>query len=309
MTVADGWSEHVTAIRESGLTLSLPDGSVIGAVHARRFDDLRVGGALAGVDAVFLAVKSYDTERVLTWLLPLLGASVPIVSLQNGLNERRIAELAGDKRTVGAVVMFDGIILEPGHAMTRHPAAALTIGAWPSGSSDQVARLAAVLGAALPVVVSDDIRSDLWGKLIVNCMVNAPAAASGLDLQHLVLSEPGRRACAETAREAAAVASAAGAVLAPTWLHGVSPEELRGPRGIALLEAALLADFGESDMRPSMLTDVERRRATEIDALNGVVVAEARRLGIAVPWNEHFVDVISRIDQREAEPDERWLVP
>jgi 2-dehydropantoate 2-reductase len=308
VTVADGWPQHVAAIRDHGLTLRLPHGNVIGTVDARHFDDLKAGGALSGVDAVFLSVKSYDTDRILHWLLPLLGPAVPVVSLQNGLNEQRIAAVAGADRTVGAVVMFDGVILEPGQAMTRHPEAALRIGAWPSGSSDRVAHLAEVLESALPVVVSDDIRSDLWGKLIVNCMVNAPAAAAGLGLRDLVLSEMGRRACAEVAREASMVASAMGASVSQSWLHGVSADVLARPDGVACLERALLDAFGASDMRPSMLTDVERGRPTEIDALNGVVVAQGRLRGIATPWNEHFVDVVGRIDRHESTPDESWLI-
>jgi 2-dehydropantoate 2-reductase len=309
VTVADGWPEHVAAIRERGLTLTLPEGDIDAAVQAHGLDDLRAGGPLTGVDAVFLSVKSYDTDRILQWLLPLLEPMVPVVSLQNGLNEQRIARLAGAHRTIGAVVMFDGVLLEPGRARTRHPEAALTIGAWPSGSNGRVAHLAQVLGAALPVAVSEDIRSDVWGKLIVNCMVNAPAAAAGLALRDLVVSEAGRHACAEVAREATLVASAAGVVVSSSWLRGVAQADLAGPQGVARLEEALLAAFGASDMRPSMLTDVERGRPTEIDALNGVIVEEGRRLGIGTPWNEHFVDAVSAIERREAEPSDRWLTP
>jgi 2-dehydropantoate 2-reductase len=308
VTIADGWPEHVAAMRQHGLTLTLPQGDTRARVHARRFEDVAASGRLSGVDAVFVSVKSFDTSRVLQWLLPLLGPTVPVVSLQNGLNEPLVAEMVGERRTVGAVVMFDGIILEPGRVRTLHPEAALTLGSWPTGRRDDVERLAGLLSRALPVVVSEDIRSEVWAKLIVNCMVNAPSAASGLALGELARSQAGSMACAEVAREAVRVAVAVGARVDRSWLYGVSPEQLAsnedGPRD---LSQALRAALGDSDMRPSMLTDVERRRPTEIDALNGLVLQEGRARGIDTPWNEHFVEVVRRIERGQESPDEKWL--
>jgi 2-dehydropantoate 2-reductase len=253
------------------------------------------------VDAVLLSVKSYDTEETLDRLLPMLPAGVPVVSLQNGLNEVAIAEAVGADRTVGAVVMFDGVLVAPGHVRTRRPEAPLTIGAW--GSAD-VSRLAATLGQAVPTVVSDDIRADLWGKLVVNCMLNAPAAAAGLGLRDLVHADAGPTACAEVAREAVTVASRCGIAVPPESLYGVDP--IAHPEEFA---QTVVRTFADSELRPSMLTDVERGRRTEIDALNGVVVAEGRRLGVDTPWNTHFREVVTRIEHGAAQPDERWLRP
>ena len=83
-----------------------------------------------------------------------------------------------------------------------------------------------------------------------------------------------------------------------------------GGRGLAEVEAEMAASVKFlTGGRPSMLQDVMRGRRTEIDHLNGYVVAEGRRLGVPTPFNQAVVDLYRKHGVGRLRPDPRNLEP
>jgi 2-dehydropantoate 2-reductase len=128
-----------------------------------------------------------------------------------------------------------------------------------------------LLGAALlEVSIVYDIRPHLWGKLLANAAINPIAAL--LDVRNGTIGDDPN--AAELARaiavESAAVARAAKVSLpfSDAW------EYVRG----------VIAQSG--DQRNSMTVDLNARMKTEIDAINGAIVAAGRRYGVPTPFNE-----------------------
>lgn len=298
VVVIDPWAEHVAAIGRDGLHLEQPGGPVVGHPVAVTTDDLQALAAAGSPDALLLAVKSNRTEATLVELSAVLGDEAPVVSLQNGLNEPVIASVVGAERTVGAVVRFDGALLGPGRvAQSRHDGD-LVIGVVDRpgpGSGARLEPLAERLRAALPVVVSDDVRVELWGKLARNCMLNGISTLAGLGLGRLAEVASARRACLAAGLETVRVARAKGVVVPDAALYGADIAGLLA--GSAAAVAAFDDGFRQAysavpDIKPSMLQDFEKGRVVEVEHLNGAVVTAGRRSGVATPINERVVDAV-----------------
>jgi len=105
----DNVAEHVAAINQQGLKITGPMGDFTIAAQAFLPEQL-----VGEFDCILLAVKSHHTDAAMADIAPHLAAQGCVVSLQNGLNEHRIAEVVGVERTVGAFLNFGADFLEPG---------------------------------------------------------------------------------------------------------------------------------------------------------------------------------------------------
>ncbi len=283
VVLVDGWYENVEAIRRGGLAVTV-DGSRDVVPARAMYPDELVGRA----ELILLCCKSYDTAATVRAVAPFLADDGAIVSLQNGINEDLIASLVGPSRTIGCVVHYSAGMTEPGHAVRYSPSAwrSYTVGGLDGGP---VERAAALLGA----VVSDDIFGALWAKLAVNCMINALTAVSDLRTAELWGSPVGRPLMVALAAEAAAVARAQGREMRPIHLVAsgadLSPDLLLSdPARVEILmerEAVARGSAGAAGVT-SMLQDLRKGRRPEIDYINGYVVREGARLGVATPVNE-----------------------
>jgi len=134
-------AEHVEASRTTGLQIEGPVAQfqqVLGAATPAE---------LTGqFDCILLAVKAQHTAAAAEQLAPHLSANGVVVSLQNGLNERQIADRIGAQRTVGACVNFAGDYLEPGRISFGNRGA-IKIGEMSLGLSPRVQSLAELLQA------------------------------------------------------------------------------------------------------------------------------------------------------------------
>jgi 2-dehydropantoate 2-reductase len=282
VALVDGWYANVETIRRNGLAVTVDGARHAVSAHALYPDELE-----GRAELVLLCCKSYDTAATVRAIEPFLAEDGAIVSLQNGINEDLIAELVGPSRTIGCVVHYSAGMTEPGHAVRYSPSAwrSYTVGALDGGPVDRVASL-------LAAEVTDDIFGALWAKLALNCMINALTAVSDLRTAELWASEAGRRLMIELAGEAAAVAHAEGRDMRPIHLPAtgaeLSAELLLRDRtrvdAVMAREGAARAGAA-SQSTTSMLQDVRKGRRPEIDYINGHVVREGARLGVATPWN------------------------
>jgi len=116
VTLIDQWPEHVEAIRAKGLRLSGTMGDLVVPVKALHMHELQHVGE--PFDAMFVAVKSYDTEWAVAMALPYLREpDGVVVDFQNGINDERVAAIAGRERTLGSVITIGAGMYEPAHAM------------------------------------------------------------------------------------------------------------------------------------------------------------------------------------------------
>lgn len=149
--------EHVEAIRERGLRVTGAE-----TLHVRP-RVLRPGELWGEVRDVLLAVKARDTLRALAPVAARLTSDGCIVSLQNGLEEYRIAATVGESRTLGAALTFGGHYVQPGVIAYGGPGS-LHLGELHGGTTARLGRFAELLSLAHHVEVTDTIIGHLWGK-------------------------------------------------------------------------------------------------------------------------------------------------
>ncbi|HXM58377.1 MAG TPA: 2-dehydropantoate 2-reductase [Candidatus Dormibacteraeota bacterium] len=315
--LVDGWHQNVEAIRRDGLVLKGRDEEFRVESRALHLDEL--ARLDAPLDAVLLAVKSYDTEWMMRAFLPYLAPDGCVVSLQNGVNEERIAELAGPERTVGCVVHLSVGMFEPGVATryTRSDWLTFTLGELDGRRTERVARLAELLEPAGPVEVSEDIWGALWMKLAINAMNNGLTGLTGLTSPGLWLDPRGFAAMVRIGGEVVAVSEAVGHRMHPIEPTGAPrPIEPAVLRRAAEGDAAALDDVravfaatgearrkGGRENLSSLLQDVMKRRRTEIEYLNGYVARRGAGLGVAAPANALVVDLVHRLERGELARD------
>ena len=289
---------HAEAIQRAGaVEIEGPDGRWSASLRA----DWRPE-RIEPVGTLVLLTKSHDTEAVLAGLGHLLDSLELAVSLQNGVEkDDLLSGWCGPERVIGGMSMVGATQEGPG--LVRHTLPGTTyLGELPTGVSPRVRRLAALLEeGGMEVVASERIASAEWSKLVHASPVMSLCALSRLPFHRVLLDRRLSELYVRVLREGAAVASAAGVELDD--LPGMFPvrtlasapggeavEEIR-ERGRAM-EAA-----GNTQIRISMLTDIERGRRLELDAVQGFLVAEAARRDVAVPLTDTCLELLCAVDR------------
>lgn len=301
----DSWREHVDAINHDGLRIDYAKDPI--AVRVPAFYLSEMGRISDPPTAVLLAVKSYQTAETCDAILPYLMADTPVVSLQNCINEEVIAQKVGEQRTIGAICLFDGALIGPGHAMQRKVGGRLVIGELNGDDSSRIQLLRQQLTASMPVDVTFNIWGELWSKLTRNTMINAVTAATGEGIGKLVLDPTARGLCVRLGAEAIRVALAQQMQLVRAELYGHDPEDfLQDPRTATF--AAVEDSFKKAyehhpELKASMLQDVIKGRRTEIEYMNGHVVRKGEELGVATPLNREMVRLVKEIENGDRLPN------
>jgi len=270
---------HIQAIRARGLTLGEAGGERLIAIPATSHI-----AEIANVDLVLVFVDSNATASVAPLLPNLLAKDGVVLTLQNGIgNVEALVAVLGAERVIAGSTLNSATFAGPGHV--RHTNVGPTVIGRPEGApTERVRVLAARLSdAGFPTTASDNAMGHLWAKFVLNCAINPLCALTGLRAGEIARHPPTAQLLEQVLDEVLAVAVAKGIRLP-------DPD----------LRAHVLDHAFERYNRPSMLQHVESGRRTEIEALNGALVREARQLGVPVPRNEAIWAAVSGIDARHA---------
>lgn len=182
VTFIDQWPDHVTAIREHGITVNLPTRTINAKVPALHL--CQVAEIKEPFDVVFLVVKAYDTKWACELIKPVLAPDGLVVGLQNGMTHEDIATIVGRERTIGAVIEIASNMFVPGttNRQNDHDTSWFALGALDPNTQHRVEAVAEMLRNSGTVEVTDDIRSAKWMKLVVNAAELIPSAIINMPL-------------------------------------------------------------------------------------------------------------------------------
>ena len=320
VTFIDAWPEHVEAMRANGLRVThardVPEFTV--PVRALHLTDVQQLAKERPVDIAFICMKSYDTAWATMLIAQYLAPNGYVVSLQNCMNEEAIARLVGWGRTLGCIASSITVNLAgPGHihrGAGKHGATHTVYRAGePHGRITQRAEeVCALVGLADSAKTTGNLWGERWSKLVVNVMGNGLSACTGLSGVQAVHDEAIRRFSMRLGSEAIRVGQRLGYALEEI-LHLPPDTIARAGEGD---EAAMqicgeqrLKDIGKTaaEQRPSMGQDMLKGRRTEIEFLNGFVVGEGEKVGIACRANQILTDLVKRVERGELAPDPRHI--
>lgn len=232
-------------------------------------------------DLIILTVKSYDTKTAIRSVKPLVKEHSSVMTLQNGIgNIEIIGELVGTERVIGGVTNQGATLLGAGHI--RHAGKGETvIGRIDGKIPAELRSIREIFNqAGLEARISRDIKGLLWSKLIINAAINPLTAITRLNNGKLLDFEGTRRILREVATEALKVAKRKRIKL-------IYDDPLAKVEAVCEATAANIS---------SMLQDILRKKPTEIDFINGVIIRQAQELGIPVPANTLLVDLVKTIE-------------
>ena len=282
VTLVDVWREHVDAIHRDGLRILGYGGDRSIPVRAA----LSAEG-LPPADVVLVQCKAHHTRAAVGASLTLFGEETVAISFQNGLgNEKVIGEVVGMERVLGGLTAQGASVESPG-VIRNYSELPSYIGEMGGGSSERALRVAeAFTAAGLPTHESEDIRREIWKKLMANLSLSPASALADLSLDDVVAVPELRDVLFEAVDEAAAVARASGINL--------ENEEARE------VLHQLTGSGGTGANKSSICRDILHKRPTEIDYINGAVVRLGESLGIPTPVNRVLVAAVKALESKYA---------
>jgi 2-dehydropantoate 2-reductase len=276
----DKWREHVNAVRRHGL--------IVRREGAERSVSIRatIDAAEAGIcDVAMVFVKFGQTAAAIADARPIIGPETTIVTLQNGIGNVEIIEEVYSRNPIAfGLTTLTCELRSPGHIEASYKGRGETY-LWPRGGASNAAieELCTLLNeGGIDAALEPGIESKIWKKLVVNCCLNTMCAITGQKVGEVADTPEAWPFLDGVVDEIAAVAKLKHIPL--------SVDDAR----------AFLRSVAEQARHhePSMLIDVRNGRKTEIDCLNGAVLRECERHGIAAPHNRALYAMIRIIEQR-----------
>jgi 2-dehydropantoate 2-reductase len=268
--------QHVDAINRDGLRLS-GAGDVIGRPHATSD-----AGELPACDFGIVATKAMHTSAAIAATAHAFGEG-SVATVQNGLgNEEALAEHV--ERVIRGTTFPAGKIVAPGHVQWDVKGDT-TFGPFEPrpAPAAEIERLAAACArAGMPAEAVADARGPQWRKVIFNASTNPIGALTGLTHGRVCEDAALRALVSGLVDEGKAVAAAQGIEL------DADPEQL--------IDHAARRDVAY-DHKASMLQDVEARRSTEIDFLNGGIVRFGEEHGVPTPLNRAIWALVKGLER------------
>ena len=297
VVVLDANREHVERMRGEGLLVD-----DLGEERRVKIEARAEPEELEGpFDFALVTLKAPHLEEALGPLRD-LGIVGTFVSLGNGLVQERVAGIVGEGELIWGTVEWGATNLGPGH-LARTTRGPFIVGE-PDGSvGDRTRQLASALDVVDEARVTDNIRGQVWSKLLVNSAFSGLGAISGLLYREVVADPNGREAALAVWREGYDVGMAQDLQLEDVL--GVPADSLvvRGPEDRERADEALeIAMRQAGATKASMLQDLERGLKTEVDVINGGVVRKGREHGVDTPLNARVVELMCAMERGERRP-------
>jgi 2-dehydropantoate 2-reductase len=277
---ADIWlldknEERARIIREQGITVE-------GLLEFKQ--QVRITSStneIKTADLIIISAKSYHTKEAILFSRPLIGKDTLILTLQNGLgNIETISEISGQEKVIAGVTSLGATLTDIGKL--RFAGKGETV----------IGRIDAKIPVELRYIreifnkcgfetrISRDIKGALWSKLIINTGINALTAITRIPNGKLIEYPGTRKIMRDAVLEAVKVAKR-------------KRIKLTYDDPLAKVESVCEATAANIS---SMLQDVLRKKRTEVDFINGVIVRMGQESGIPVPVNSVLLDLVKTIE-------------
>ncbi|NOZ78978.1 MAG: 2-dehydropantoate 2-reductase [Acidobacteria bacterium] len=289
--LVDTWKEHLEAILKNGIELE-------GFRQGRQ----KVTGGFSSIaelgpvkpDYLILSVKACVLRAILKEVETILGPDTVVISLQNGLDtEELIAHGFSGNRIFRVVVNYAGNVTAPGKVAMSFFNKPNHIGCncrkENCGHADELANI--LNGVYLDTKPENDIKRYVWEKTILNASLSPVSAVTGFTMREVMDSSETYRIVEMLLKECIMVAARAGYDFGPGFFNYCT---------------AYLDKGGPH--KPSMLVDIENKRETEIDFINGRIAFYGSLNNVPTPVNDTFTRLVKAVENTYLHPEKKRSV-
>jgi 2-dehydropantoate 2-reductase len=308
VTFVDQWDEHVAAMQRDGLQIDGVRGRH--QLRVRAITPERIEGAL---ELVFVATKSQHTESAIDAIRPHLADATTVVSLQNGFNAMRVADMLGQQRVIGTIPDYTAALVDPGR-LEFTVDGPVYVGELDGSTTERVREVQRLLSYLTTTHLTDNIVGRIWTKqcymswIVMTALVDA-------SFTEVMSSDRNKLLGVALVRETIPIADRAGVTLErdayfqPDLLRQRTPDARRAQiaridtlsahfqrrRDEQLEQASSTYQFVKKGS--GMWWDiVYRRRPSETRWITGALVDKAEAFGIPVPLNTALTAMIYEIE-------------
>ena len=279
VTLLDINDAHLQAITTHGLRLETDTGDR----HVRNLQAFRPGDATDVPDLLIVFTKAMHTRAALASVRHLIGESTHVLTLQNGLgNVEALASVVPQERIFVGVTTWPADLAGPGHVRS-HGAGAIRLMTADGAQRPLLTPVVDTLSAAgLNCQADANVWGAVWEKVAFNAALNPLCTVLNQPVDALGAVEDGPTLALSIVDEVLTVARASGITVNAAKVSDNVRHSIVAHRG----------------HKPSMLQDVLAGRPTEIESINGAVVATARRHGVPVPHTETLMQLVRLVQAR-----------
>lgn len=274
----DPWKEHVDAMNEKGLTMK---------EVGQEKENIKVKATInpkdaGNVDVVVFLVKGPKTVEAIKEVLPIINDKTLVVSFQNGLgNGEKLSEFISKDNIGFGVIDFSAVLVGPGEITYQLADAEIACNTYTGKENIIFNEFIKIMNdSGINAYICDDSDYRIWKKLVINANYNILCGILGINMGNLIDQE-----------------------YSWTLMKGITREivELANKKGIQLDYEESMTHLRELGGKvrahyPSLSQDVAREVETEVEALNGAIVQEGRKMGIKTPYNEVVYNLMKIIE-------------
>jgi 2-dehydropantoate 2-reductase len=273
-----GRSDHVRAIQEKGLYMDCQSFQEYVAIKASTDYS-----ALTQADLVLFCVKSPDTHSVMAEIKPFLRKDAMVLSLQNGVDNCDRIKNHFSGYVYPAVVYVATGMLGPGH-VKHFGRGELVVGALDlAAEADQnnLMKIATVFNESqIPCTIADKIKDQMWMKFLVNCSFNGISAIGDIQYGKMVQVPAINHLINQITQEFLLIAAKEGVNIETEKAEMANQQ-------IALTMAG---------QKSSTAQDVGKKRKTEIEHLNGLIIRLGEKYQIPTPANQSVYALVKMLE-------------
>lgn len=255
---------HLAAMQKDGLTIQ----SAVEGEWNVQVNAVESAEGLPTPDIILLCVKSYDTEKGVELVAPIIGPETGVISLQNGIdNEEKIDKVLGGGHAMGGVAYVFSNIQSSG-VIAHRQFGKIVFGELGKATSDRAESfLEACKKASIPVELSPDIQKALWQKFIYQTAQGGTTAVTRLPIKYLREVPETRRLWEMQIEELFATSVAAGISFESDFLD----------------KAAQFVESLDPTNTSSLYQDLVNGKPLELDAFHGQAITRGARWGVPTP--------------------------
>lgn len=301
VTFIEQWPSHVEVMREHGVLINTPQESLRTQVKTMHLCE--VATLTERFDVVLMLMKAYDSTWAAHLIEPHLSKNGLLVGVQNGMTIDAIAQVVGPSRTLGCVIEITSAMFEPGivERHSDHSRSWFAVGALDSSTRGREEEVASLLRHSGAVEIVDDIRSAKWMKIVSNATTLVPTAIIGLPMREAIQNPEMGAFMIRCGQEALEATIASGNQVLP--IFGLKPEDVANPETVVeTLLDTLMAGFVLPSSTTTILQDWEKSRHSEVEEINGLVVATRNKFGLTSPANSRILELARKIESHELQP-------